>query len=108
MLEDVEFSDGYRIEDKRNLGWGYVISRDDEWVMDRRMISTAVNQFLIDTEAVISKVKGKHPRVKPILRMGFYYDSYTFTMNFFNESIKQMSEIGIDLELSLYPSCEDE
>jgi hypothetical protein len=99
--------EGYSVENKNDLGWGYVISKDEEWVGDRRKISDLICRFLSDIEAIILRVRDVRPKIDPILRIGLYYGSYTFTINLLKESINKMERAGVELELSLYPSLED-
>ncbi len=95
---------GYSLEDKSHLGWGSVISRDEEWVGDRRKISYLIGGFLSEFDDVIRAVHKSFPKIKSILRIGVYYDSFSLTLPFYQDSIKHMEQAGVDVEVSLYPS----
>ncbi len=107
IIDDLKMND-YSLEDKTSSGWGCVISRDDEWIGDRRKLSDLIEKFLIEIGDVIRMVFDNYPEIKPILRVGVYYSSYTLTLPFSQESIKSMEQANIDFELSLYPSIDND
>jgi hypothetical protein len=103
IIDDFKMKD-YSLEDKTSSGWGCVISRNDEWIGDKRKLSNLIGEFLTEIDDVIRIVHDKYPEIKPVLRVGVYYSSYTLTLPFSQESIKSMEQADIDFELSLYPT----
>jgi len=95
---------GYSIVNKSHIGWGSVISSDEDQVVDRRKISDLINSFLLKFDGVVCTVKDSFPPTKIILRVGIYYNSFTFTLPLNIEAISQMERSGIEVEVSLYPS----
>lgn len=97
-------AEGYSIEDKSSLGWGCVVSRDDEWVGDRRELSALIDQFLNDIGSLLSALRSRLEFSDPVLRIGIYYDSYTLTIPLSSECLERIAKSNINIELSVYPS----
>lgn len=95
---------GYSIEDKSASGWGCVISRDEEWVGDRRKLSELINQFLVDNNKIFKALNSQKKSPEPVLRIGIYYDSYTFTIPLSSDCFKGLVELNFSCEISMYPA----
>lgn len=97
----------YVVEDKRELDWGVVIARDSTWQGDRRDISNLVVEFLSPIKKQILATKSICAAT-PIVRLGVYYGSFTFTLLLSEIAIGILRELSLELEISMYPTDEDD
>ncbi len=94
--------DEYSVEDKSHLGWGITISRNSEWVGDRRNISELIRGLLSKVINITNYLNENDICCSPIIRIGIYHESYSFTTSLDSELMNQLGELSIDIEFSVY------
>jgi hypothetical protein len=98
---------GYAIEDKSDRGWGCVISLDHSWQGDRREVSALIVEFIELLHPIIISVVNSHANSTAMVRLGVYYSTYTLTLLLNKTVHKLLGEMGVELEISTYPSDEE-
>ena len=90
---------GFFIEDRSDRGWGLVIRTTQE-LSDN--VSDSINVFLEPLSPLVRMISD----YVGILRVGVFYDTVTCTMRL--NSCDRLAELGLLLEISTYPSSDDE
>jgi len=94
---------GVTIEDHTTRGWGSVVAREDEWVGDRRNIWMLIREFVGPLRMAIQLVSQRH-QSSVIMRIAVYHSTYTYTLFLDHETSKLLGEVGVDVEITLYPA----
>lgn len=97
---------GCSCEDKKELGWGAVVSKDEETFGYRQEISSFVVEFLHGFSSSIKEIRRQNPKSRIIVRVGVYHETYSFTFCLDLKLINQLQYLGVELEISTYPSAE--
>lgn len=95
---------GFSLENKESLGWGGVISKDDEIFGNRDDISIVATDLLKNISQTINAIRKENPTTNIILRIGIYYESYSLTISLNHDIIRLLNEFDIEIEISTYPS----
>lgn len=90
---------GFFVEDRSDRGWGLVIRTTQQLSDD---LSSAIDAFLEPLSPLV-KMVGNHGG---ILRVGVFYDTVTCTMRL--KSCDRLAVFGLPLEISTYPSSDEE
>jgi hypothetical protein len=96
-------SPDYGVENRSDRGWGIVIVRHQEWYGDRRKLSLCITEFIADLEH-LDLPNINIGDASPIVRVGVYYDTFSFTLTLSNEAMISLQSAKATLEVSLYPS----
>lgn len=99
---------GYSIEDKSDRGWGCVISLDHSWQGDRRQVSGLIVEFIELFRPIIISVVKNQANSTPIVRLGVYHSTWGLTLLLSKTVHKCLGEMDVELEISTYPSDDDE
>jgi hypothetical protein len=87
------------VDDQSHRGWGLVIRTSQQLSDD---LSDAIDAFLVPLSP-LAKMINNH---SGILRIGVFYDTVTCTMRL--NSYDRLTEFGLPLEISTYPSSDSE
>ena len=93
----------YLVSDKTDQGWGCVIELRDCWSGDRREVSLLIVDFLASVQALVNDV-AQSLTGKPILRLGIYHETFSFTLQLDSSALASISVCGAELMVSLYPA----
>ena len=93
--------DDFFVEDRSDNGWGLVIRTTQQLSDD---FSEAIDAFLEPlTRGLLAKMVSSHAG---ILRVGVFYSTCSCTMLL--SSCDRLAAFGLSLEISTYPSSEEE
>lgn len=93
---------GCTFEDKANLGWGTVVSKDEEIYGYRQDISNIVISYITSLDELLVEVRKNHSNTKVILRIAIYYNTYNLTFSIELELISLLKKYSIELDVSIY------
>lgn len=86
---------GYLVEDRSELGWGLVVRVAQKLPND---FNSAIESFLEPLSSLV-KIIRCHGGV---LRVGIFFETFTCTIRL--KSYERLVELGLSLEISIYPS----
>lgn len=90
---------GFFVEDRSDRGWGLVIRTTQKLSDD---FSDSIDAFLEPLSPLVKMISNH----AGILRVGVFYNTVTCTMRL--NSCERLAEFGLLLEISTYPSSDDE
>lgn len=90
---------GFYVEDRSDKGWGLVV-RAKQKLMDD--FNGAINAFLEPLTPMINIIRNH----TGLLRVGVFYNTVNCTMRL--NSFDRLSEFGLPIEISTYPSSDEE
>jgi hypothetical protein len=94
----LELPQGFQVEDRSDTGWGVVITTSRELPNN---FSKAIDDFLTPLSALGDLVR----TYAGILRVGVFYGTVNCTIRL--ESYDRLMMLGLPLEISTYPSDDD-